>query len=203
MLAERTQFKTILANCLAHGRRRFVDLIENFPEECRHVIEILAKVYHNDKLTKERHLSDEKRLLFHQKKSRPLMEKLLTWLRAQIDEKKVEPNSGMGKAISYMLNHWDALTLFLRVQKTPLDNNICERALKLAILHRKNALFYKTQNGAYIGDLFMSLIHTCRLNKVNPFDYLTAVQKYSSEVYKNPHQWLPWNYKSMVASISS
>jgi hypothetical protein len=58
-------------------------------------------------------------------------------------------------------------------QSTPLDNNIVERALKKAILHRKNALFYKTMNGARVGDLFVSLIHTCDLNKVNPFDYLT------------------------------
>ena len=54
-------------------------------------------------------------------------------------------------------------------------NNVCEQALKKAILHRKNAYFYKTENGAHVGDLFMSLIHTCELNGVNPFDYLRYV----------------------------
>ncbi len=128
------------------------------------------------------------------------MDQLKTWLNDQIEEKRVEPNSGMGKAIAYMLRHWKPLTLFLRVEKAPLDNNVCERALKLAIQHRKNAYFYKTLNGAHVGDLFMSIIHTCRLNKVNPFDYLVTLQKNCQDVLKNPHQWLPWNYKSMAAS---
>jgi transposase len=76
----------------------------------------------------------------------------------------VEPNSGLGKALSYMTHHFHKLTLFLRVPSAPLDNNLCERALKKAILHRKNALFYKTPNGARAGDVFMSLIHTCQLS---------------------------------------
>jgi hypothetical protein len=101
------------------------------------------------------------------------MEELRQWMETQFAEHKTEPNSGLGKAISYLLRHWTKLTLFLRQRGAPLDNNIVERALKKAILHRKNALFYKTMNGARVGDLFMSLIHTCELNKVNPFDYLT------------------------------
>lgn len=123
-------------------------------------------------------------------------------MTVQFEEKLVEPNSGLGKAFSYMLKHWDALMLFLKVEGAPLDNNICEQALKRAILHRKNSLFYKTLHGAYIGDLFMSIIHTCRLSKVNPFDYLIALQKNSSEVFKNPQKWLPWNYKDEVAVLS-
>ncbi len=79
--------------------------------------------------------------------------------------------------------------------KIPLDNNLCEQALKRTILHRKNALFYKTQHGAYIGDLFMSIIHTCILSGVNPFEYLTALEKHSSKVFKDPKKWLPWNYE--------
>ena len=78
-----------------------------------------------------------------------------------------------------MLRHWEKLTLFLRQAGAPLDNNVCERALKKAILHRKNALFYKTQNGARVGDLFMSLIYTCQLNEANPFDYLTELQRHA------------------------
>jgi transposase len=69
-----------------------------------------------------------------------------------------------------------------------------ERALKKCILHRKNSLFYKTENGAEVGDLFMSLIHTCELNDANPFDYLTQLQKHSEELAENPATWMPWNY---------
>ena len=80
----------------------------------------------------------------------------------------------------------------------PLDNNLCERALKKAILHRKNAYFYKTANGARVGDMFMSLIHTCELNSINPFDYLTILQKHADSVSSKPDAWLPWNYQASL-----
>lgn len=192
-------FAAILANCLAHARRNFVDVAENFPEECRHVITLLGKVYANDAAAKG--MRPGERLGYHRSESGPPMRELHEWMTARFDEKKTEPNSGLGKAFSYMLKHWDALTLFLRVPGAPLDNNLCEQALKRAILHRKNSLFYKTLHGAYIGDLFMSIIHTCRLSKINPFDYLVTLQKHSHEVFKNPHKWLPWNYKAEVTAL--
>jgi transposase len=194
------EFETLLANCLAHARRNFVDLVPNFPEECRYVIEALAEVYHHDKMAKEQGLSSNQRLRFHQDRSGPVMERLNGWLQKQLDQRKVEPNSSMGKAIAYMLNHWEPLTLFLRVPGTPLDNNLCEQALKRAILHRKNSLFFRTEHGAYIGDLFMSLIHTCTLNRVNPFHYLTTLQRHTSELFKNPKRWLPWNYQQAATN---
>ncbi len=196
------EFKTILANCMAHGRRYFVDVYSSFPEQCQHVIEILAEVYKNEAETNKKALSADERLEYHQTHSSPLMVDLKQWLEEQFSEKKVEPNSSLGEAIGYMLNHWEALTQFLRVPGAPLDNNICERALKRSILHRKNSMFYKTQHGAYIGDLFMSLIHTCHLSKINPFDYLVSLQKYSSEVFNNPAAWLPWNYQKTITCLS-
>lgn len=196
------EWTTLLANCLTHGRRNFVDLAMSFPQECRQVIELLAKVYHNDAHTKEEKMSRQERLVYHQTHSGPVMKELHVWMRAQFDEKKVEPNSGLGKAFTYMLKHWEPLTLFLRVPGAPLDNNIVEQALKMAIRNRKNSLFYRTLHGAYIGDLFMSLIHTCRLSKGNPLPYLVALQHYSHEVFKNPSAWLPWNYETAVAAAS-
>jgi len=193
-------FETLLANCLAHARRNFVDLASSFPEECRYVIETLAEVYHHDKIAKEQGFSAEQRLGFHQDHSGPVMERLKAWLQEQLSDRRVEPNSSMGKAITYMLKHWAALTLFLRASGAPLDNNLCEQALKRAILHRKNSLFFKTEHGAYIGDLFMSLIHTCTLNRVNPFHYLTTLQRHSSELFKNPKRWLPWNYQQATTN---
>ena len=114
------------------------------------------------------------------------MQELHDWLTRQLDEKRTEPNSALGGAIGYMLKHWDKLTLFLRQAGAPLDNNVCERALKKAILHRKNALFYKTRNGARVGDLFMSLIYTCQLNQANPFDYLTQLQRHADAAGGQP-----------------
>lgn len=192
-------FKVLLANCLTHARRNFIDVLESFPEESEFVIKTLAEVYKNDQATKDQNMSAYERLTYHQIRSGPLMENLKNWLADQFAEKKVEPNSGLGKAISYMQKHWEALTLFLRVPKAPLDNNICERALKKAILHRKNSLFYKTEHGAYIGDLFMSLIHTCQLCHVNPYDYLIALQNHSAYVHTVPDQWMPWNYQNAIS----
>jgi transposase len=190
--------EVIVANCLAHGRRKFIDQVRNFPELCRYVLETLREVYQNDALAKEQGMSSDERLAFHQAKSAPLMAEFEKWMNEQIAERKVEPNSGLGKAISYMKHHFNKLTLFLRVPGAPLDNNICERALKKAILHRKNALFYKTENGAHVGDLFMSLIHTCQLAGVSPFDYLTELQIHAARLSRNPQQWMPWNYRDTL-----
>lgn len=154
-----------------------------------------GEVYHFDAIAATQGMTPEQRLRFHQGNSGPVMKNLHQWLERQFAEKKVEPNSSLGKAINYMLNHWSALTLFLRVEKAPLDNNVCERALKMSIIHRKNSLFYKTEHGAYIGDLFMSLIHTCFLGNINPFEYLTALQRNSDDLFAHPYRWLPWNYK--------
>ena len=193
----------LLANCLAHGRRQVVKVAANFPDECRYVLEMLGQVYAHDAEARERSLTPEERLLFHQACSGPVMEQLHQWLEAQFAERKTEPNSGLGKAITYLLRHWRALTLFLRKAGTPLDNNIVERALKRAVLHRKNALFYRTLNGAEVGDLFMSLIHTCQLCGANSFDYLIELQRHAQKLATSPAEWMPWNYRETLERIVS
>src|SRR6266480_142269 len=190
------EFQVILANCIAHARRKFAEVAENFPEECRYVLEQLREVYENDALAREQGMSPEQRLHFHQVESGPRMKDLEAWFKKQFAERKVEPNSGLGGAILYMQKYWDKLTLFLRQAGAPLDNNIVERTLKMAILHRKNAMFYKTQNGARVGDLFMNLIYTCQFCGANPFDYLTELQRHRRELFRNSPDWMPWNYRN-------
>jgi len=194
-------FATIVSNCTAHARRHFVNVLDFFPQECRHVIETLAKVYHNDELTKG--MTPNDRMRFHQEHSGPLLKSLKEWLEAGMREKKVEPNSRLGKAYSYMLDRWERLTRFLEVAGTPLDNNETERILKLAILHRKNALYYRTEQGARVGDILMSLIQTARVNGENPFEYLTALQRNAARVRKRPAEWLPWTYRATLAAIEA
>ena len=185
--------KTVVGNCLAHGRRKFVEVAGNFPDECLLVLELLKDVYRYDDEAKG--MTDHDRLAYHLANSSPKMEELHIWMNKQVDEHLVEPNSSLGDAICYMLKHWEKLTLFLRKEGAPLDNNICERALKKAILHRKNAYFYKTESGARVGDLYMSLIHTCELNKANPFEYLAELQKNKDMIAEQPDKWMPWNYR--------
>ena len=194
--------EVIVAHCLAHSRRRFVAVTPNFPAECQYVLETLRDVYRTDAEARAAGLSAEERLQLHRRQSGSLMERLQTTLRAQLEEHRVEPNSGLGQAITYLLKHWTKLTLFLRQPGAPLDNNLCERALKKAILHRKNAMFFKTLNGAHVGDLFMSVIHTCELEGVNPFDYLTALQRHADDLATTPTAWMPWNYRERLPPLS-
>jgi len=195
--------KILTANCNAHGRRQFVEIADSFPEQCRYVLESFRSVYYHDALAAERKLSPEDRLHYHQEHSGPVMQQLHEWLTAQLAERNTEPNSRLGKAISYLLRHWTKLTLFLREPNAPLDNNLVERALKIAILNRKNALFYKTLRGAEVGDLFMSLIHTCELNGANPLDYLTELQRHREALERTPAEWLPWNYRQTLARLAN
>jgi transposase len=194
-------FDTLLASGLAHARRRFVDVVDHFPAEVQHVLETLREVYRTDALARERALPPEERLRLHQTASGPLMAALETWRRQQLDDHLVEPNSGLGTAIADMLTHWTTLTRFLRVPGAPLDNNVCDRALKKAILHRKNALFYKTLAGARVGDVFMSLIHTAELNGIAAFDDLVALQRHHQAVALDPSAWLPWTYEATLTEL--
>ena len=190
--------QTRQANCSAHSRRKYVEVLEDFPEQCRFVLERLREVYKNEAEVKKLKLSPEERLKYHQTHSQPSMDALEKWAREQIEQKKVEPNSELGQAINYMLKRWDKLTLFLREPGAPIDNNACEQVLKRAVRHRRNSLFYKNERGALVGDLFMSLIETCRFCAANPLDYLTTLQKQARLVSEHPEQWLPWNYQKAL-----
>ena len=202
MVGEAGALNTILAHCLAHARRRFVEVENRFPEEVEHLLGQLKVVYRNDARTKGEGMDSKTRLAFHQQESGPVMAGLEAWLRDQIEEGKVEPNSGLGQAITYMRKHWKELTLFLREPGAPLDNNLCEASLKRAIMHRKNSLFYRSATGARAGDTFMSLIHSAEINGVEPFEYLVELLKHAEaeEVERAPGSWLPWTYRAPAAS---
>ncbi len=192
-------FEVILANCLAHARRQFVEIAPAFPDECRIVLETLRDVYRHDATAKAEGLTPAARLALHQERSGPLMAQLHDWLTVQVAERNVEPNSGLGKAIAYLRTHWEPLTRFLHVAGAPLDNNVAERALKKAILHRKASLFFKTERGAHVGDLFMSLIYTCERTAADPFHYLTTLQTHAAALAAAPQDWLPWTYGDTLA----
>jgi transposase len=189
----------IRCHCLAHGRRQFSDLEDVFPQECQVVIEALKQVFDHDEHARNEQLSAEARLAYHQAYSGPIMDALKQWLDKQRDDRLVEPNSSLGKAIAYMQTHWETLTRFLQIAGAPLDNNLVERALKLFIRQRKNSLFYKTADSAYIASVLTSLIATCMHAGVNALDYLVALQEHRAEVFANPAAWLPWTYQASLA----
>lgn len=190
--------KTILCHCLTHGRRKFTDIEAFFPTECTYIIEQLALVYKHDAEAKEQNMTAYERLTHHQTYSAPVMNSLKTWMQKQFDDRNVEPNSALGDAIRYMQKHWVELTKFLSVSGAHLDNNLVERALKLAIRTRKNAMFHKSLHGAFVASLLLSLIATCELAGANPIHYLIALQEHKSDVFQHPDLWLPWNYESTL-----
>lgn len=196
-------FDALLARCVAHGRRAFVELYQNFPVECRRVLEDLRTVYRVDGRARVEGLTAEQRLELHQQESGPVMMALHAWMKEEVAARRVEPNSSLGKAIAYMLRHWDGLTLFLREPGAPLDNNTCERALKKAVLNRKNAYFYRSQYGAEVGDLYMSLIHTAERCATSPFEYLRTLLVNAAAVAASPGEWMPWNYAATAAKLQA
>lgn len=191
------------AHCLAHARRGVFDQVDNFPSESQHVLRELAKVFHNDRKTRDLGLSPRSRKAYHRKHSAPVLRRLRRWVRDLIDGKTVEPNSDMGKALNYILRHYSRLTLFLRQPDAPLTNNACERLLKLAIRYRKNSYFYRNGRGAEVGDLYMALTYTAMLNDKSPVHYLTALLEHPDDVANDPAAWLPWTYEATLASTEA
>lgn len=188
----------IVFNCLAHARRKFVELEPYFPNECKVVLDVIGKVYKWDNHAKDKSYCAEERLLLHKTHSKPILDTLKIWLDAQINDNLVEPNSNLGKAIQYMRNHWVRLTRFVEVAGTPLDNNLVETTLKIPIRVRKNAHFYATEHGAFIASMLQSLIQTCAAARINPIDYLTALQDNKSQIFKEPKSWFPWCYQETI-----
>lgn len=184
--------QTQVAHCLAHVRRKFYELVELWPQPALKVVGLFALLFAHDQSAPS---DPEERLKWHQDKSEPVMREMNEYCESLLKKREVEPNSSLGKAIAYFKNHWEGITLFLRVPGVPLTNNDTERLLKRAVLNRKNAYFYRNERGAKIGDILMSTIETCVLNHINPWNYLLAIQREQQEVRKNPLAWMPWNFQ--------
>jgi Transposase IS66 family. len=187
----------IQAVCLAHARRKFWEIRSFYGVECGYVLERIGKVYQNEDATKG--MRPEERLQHHQAHSGPIIEELREWMEREMAEKKVEPNSNLGKAIKYFLKNYPGLSAFTRHAEAPLDNNQAERALKPVVMIRKNSYFYKTGHGANVGAIILSMISSCRLNGTNVWNWMVSVLKRTSEVRRNPSAFLPWVYKGEVA----
>lgn len=190
-------FQKIVCKCLQHARKYFKDARPAFHYQCQHVLDKLAAVYKNDAATKA--MTAIARLAYHQERSLPIMDELRAWMIEQLSTHTVEENDACGKAIKYFLDHWDGLTQFCRVSSAPIDNNLAERILKRAVLNRKNSYFYKTEHGAAVGDISMSLIQSCALMQVDVFDYLITLLRNARAVRATPSNWLPWNYTLIKA----
>jgi transposase len=189
---------TQVGYCNAHLRRKFYEIANMWPKECLKIISGLDTAFLNDRQAARLNLNPEDRLKWHQEKSAKVMEQTKVYCQILIETKQVEPNSSLGKAIQYLENHWKGFTLFLKIPGVPISNNSDERLMKRAVLNRKNSYFFKTEAGARIADILMSIIETCALNEINPYHYLIAIQQHNSLVLKDPELWLPWNFSQAL-----
>jgi len=180
--------------CNSHARRNFVDVISHFPDEVDYVLERYGEIWTNEHKVIELALTPAKRRLYHVKHSLPIMEEIKTWGETHLAKETVEANSGLGKAISYFINHYVGLICFCTIMGAKLDNNAIEAMLKIIVRDRKNAMFHKTLHGATIGDIITSMIATAAESGVNVFEYFTVLQQNKEKVRANPGHFLPWNY---------
>jgi len=189
------------AACNFHARRNFFDLKDIYVEHVDQILKLYAQVFKNDAHCKKCNLKGPERLLYHQNHSVPVMNALYLLAKDNLEKKGVEPNSKLGKAYNYIIKHWDKLSLFLKEENAPVSNNEAERMLKVAIRHRKNSLFYKTDIGAKVGDILMTILVTAHYNNINANEYLEALLKYQKIWKKNPEPWLPWNFKATLEKV--
>mgnify|MGYP002865185091 CR=1 FL=1 len=189
--------------CNAHARRQFFDLIDDHPDSCRRIVSYFDRIFENERIAKNKKLKDEERLAFHKEHSFALYQKIISYAEEHLKEKKVEPISNLGKAIKYLLKHKSGLMQFCFTPGAKLDNNKMEAMLKLIVLGRKNHYFFKSSVGAAVSDTILSVIATAKSAKINVFEYLTHLQRYSEDVRNNPDLWVPWNYSATLESIQN
>jgi transposase len=162
------------AGCLAHARRKFFDALKTAPIEAQAALDQIRDVYRVEHIAHEKGIAGSaEHLALRKSDSLPLMNKIKTWLDAQ---KTLHlPKGPMGQAVSYALNQWDSLTVFLSDARLPIDNNHSENALRAVALGRKNFLFVgNDQAGENLAVLY-TLVATCIANDVNPETYFTDV----------------------------
>lgn len=190
--------KIIMSNCLAHGRQKFSDLKEYYPKECEYFLGEISAIYKVE--ARCRNYCSRKRLRCHKTESGQHIRNIYAKIRYLFKERLIEPNSDLGKAMNYWLNHQSRLTAFLRIKGIDLDTNSVERALKSIIVQRKNSLFFKSRDSAGVHSGLSSIISTCRANKVNAFAYLNWIQDNSRKIQKDASKFMPWDYMAYINS---
>lgn len=194
-----SKYDVIKSYCNSHCRRLFYDISNNFADQVEWLLDRYAVIWSNDANIKSAHLNPTERLAYHKKHSLPIMEEIRDWANNLLNLPEFEENSAFGKAVKYLLKHYDKLVRFCYVVGAKIDNNRMEERLKIVIRGRKTAYFYKTINGAEVANKLISIIATADTAGINIFDYLCALQRYRVALKQDPIAWLPWNYQQTMA----
>jgi len=196
--------KIIIFKCNAHSRRKYHELLNYEEAYCMWFLKEIGCIYVNDRFCKKQNYTEEERLEYHQRCSKEHMDNIYAKIDELFEEKLVEPNSALGKAMKYWKNHKEGLTKFLYVAGMSLDNNMVEQLMKYFIMQRKSSYFYKTLASAKILSGFTSIITTCRVNNVNANEYLNWVQENWLKVQASQgSNYMPWDYNEYKKKLEA
>jgi hypothetical protein len=195
-------FEDILEDsiCLVHGLLKFYDAKAQFPAEYAIVGSAYDKIYETEQIAKERGMSDEQRLAFHQERSASEMQKIKDMCDQKITSRLIDPRSKLWEAVHFFINQWPLLTKFLRISGIQLDTNLCEQSLIAPVRYLAASFNYHTEAGAKVGDEAMSLVATARANGTEPIPWLTHCLEHHDDLATKPENYFPWAYRDRIAS---
>jgi transposase len=156
--------------CNGHGLRKFRDEADKAPLLASRAMAFIGQIYDVEDAAKAKDLQGAALLAHREEHSRPVVDRFRAFLDQHITD--LLPTNPVRKAMQYYLNHWAALTHFLLDPDVPLDNNWSERALRIVALLRNNSLYAGGEDGAARVCTMFTLIHTCRLHGLDPYEYL-------------------------------
>jgi len=183
-----------LVGCMAHARRYFEKALDSHREKAQHVIELLQKVYAIEREIKDQKLDEGEIISLRNQRSLPVLTELKQWLDEHLYS--VTPQSPLGKAIGYMHSRWENLTRYLNHGFLQIDNNLVENAIRPTVLGRKNFLFSGSHEAAQRSAMFYSFIGSCKMNNINPEEWLADVlEKIKDTKTSQLHTLLPNNWK--------
>jgi transposase len=181
-------------NCHGHARRGFKDALGNDEKRAQWMLDMYKKLFAVEASAAENNFSAENRLQLRLEKSKPIIDEMKLWLDKAVLE--VPPKNLIGKAIGYMLSRWNALTVFLKDGRVELSNNLVENRFRKLALGRRNWLFTKSEEGARNLAAIYSVLGTCELNGINPYDYLCdLLEKLPARNSNDIDDLLPMNWK--------
>jgi transposase len=163
------------AQCWAHTRRKFFDSQNIEPERAKQALDMIGELYVIEAQLREQALTGDAKKVIRQREAKPLVNKFFTWVQKQFDSQGLLPSSPLTKALAYAHERREGLEAYLNDPDVPIDTNHLERALRAIPMGRKNWLFCWTEAGAEHVGVVQSLITTCRLHDVDPYEYFVDV----------------------------
>lgn len=191
-----------LVGCMAHARRKFHEALLNDKQRAEHVLTLMQKLYDIERRAKAAGFTHEQRYELRQQESVPVLTQLESWMKELYGTVNALPESSFGKSIAYCLRRWDKLCLYTTDGKLQIDNNLVENSIRPVAIGRKNYLFAGSHQAAQRAAMLYTLFGTCKINNINPYDWLKDVftrlptHPINKIVELLPHRWQKNSYSS-------